>query len=276
MALGGGFACGFAHLGVLQVLEQQQIPIRAIAGTTFGAIFGAAYASGVPVGRILATFAKVRLRQAACWRLRGVESANSRKLDVLLKVILQADSFEELLIPFAAVATDLASGDPVVFRHGELRNALRASCAFPGLFQPMRIGTRSLADGSLVSPVPAREARELDPGCVVGVFVGPQDACAGDPDNVFQAVSRAVNAAHKSQSEGWEKESDLLLRPDVPALHWDDFAQAEKALSAGAAVARRALPRIRKFLAQAAAGSPRNSEDRLLRLAAARPAEVRE
>lgn len=276
LALGGGFACGFAHLGVLEVLEQQQIPIRAISGSTLGAIFGAAYAEGVPLGRIIATFGKLRLRKAVCWQLRGVESANSRKLDVLLKVILQAGTFEELLIPVAAVAADLGSGDPVVFRHGELRDALRASCAFPGLFQPVRIGTRCLADGSLVSPVPVREARELAPGCVVGVFIGPQDACAGDPGSVFQVVSRAVNAAHKNHGERWEKEADLLLRPEVPPLNWDDFAQAEKAISAGAAAARRALPRIRQFLAHAAACPPRISEERLPRPEPARSAEVRE
>jgi len=271
LALGGGFASGFAHLGVLQVLEQQQIPVRAIAGTTLGAVFGAAYASGVPVGRIISTFQKVRLRKAACWRLRGVESANSGKLDVLLKVMVQADTFENLMIPVAAVATDLGSGDPVVFRQGELRDALRASCAFPGLFRPVKLGTRCLADGSLVSPVPVHAARELAPGFVVGVFAGSQDTCSGEAGSVFHVVSRAIHAVHKNHGESWEKEADLMLRPETPALLWDDFAQADKAVAAGAAAARNALPRIRKYLAQAAATSPLIAEEHY-RL----PAEVRE
>ncbi len=271
LALGGGFASGFAHLGVLQVLEQQQIPVRAISGTTLGAVFGAAYASGVPVARIMATFQKVRLRKAACWRLRGVESANSGKLDFLLKVMLQADTFEELMIPVAAVATDLGSGEPVIFRQGELRDALRASCAFPGLFRPVKMGTRCLADGSLVSPVPVRAVRELSSGYVVGVFAGSQDTCSAEAGSVFHVVSRAIHAVHQNHSEGWEKEADLMLRPEAPALLWDDFAQADKAVAAGAAAARSALPRIRKFLAQAAASSPRIPEERYCV-----PAEVRE
>lgn len=274
LAFGGGFASGFAHLGVLQVMEQQQIPVLAISGTTLGAVFGAAYASGVPVARILSTFQKMRLRKAACWRLRGVESANGGKLEVLLKVMVQADSFEELMIPVAAVATDLGSGDPVTFRQGELRDALRASCAFPGLFRPVKIGTRCLADGSLSSPVPVRAARELSAGFVVGVFAGSQDICSSEVGSVFHVVSRAIHAVHKNHGESWEKEADLMLRPETPELVWDDFEQAEKAVAAGAAAARSALPRIRKHLAQAGAVRQPNDGAEYSQAQAAQSAEA--
>src|SRR5579864_630738 len=151
----------------------------------------------------------------------------------------------------AVVATDLCNGEPVVFTQGNLVDAIRASCAFPGLFEPVEIGTRCLADGGLVAPVPTRAARDLGASHVVGISVGMQDGHRGAPTNVFQVVSRAVSAAQKHQLEIWERHADLVLRPDVQSLAWDDFDRADEAIEAGAAAARRALPRIQKLLGEA-------------------------
>jgi NTE family protein len=148
----------------------------------------------------------------------------------------------------AAVATDLANGEPVVFTHGNLCEAIRASCAFPGLFEPVQIGTRFLADGGLVAQVPTYAARELGAKHVVAVSVGVEDGQRGAPTNIFQVVCRAVSAAQKHQLEIWERHADLVLRPDVQSLSWDDFDRADEAIEAGAAAARRALPRIQKLL----------------------------
>ena len=148
------------------------------------------------------------------------------------------------------VATDLTSGEPVVFTQGDLVDAIRASCAFPGLFEPVEIGTRCLADGGLVAPVPTHAARDLGAAVVIGVSVGMQDGHRGAPTNIFQVVSRAVNAAQKHQLEIWESHADLVLRPDVQSLAWDEFDRADEAIAAGAAAALRALPRIEKLLGQ--------------------------
>src|ERR1700739_2850590 len=154
-------------------------------------------------------------------------------------------------IPLAAVPTDLANGDPVVFRQGPLVEAIRASCAFPGLFEPIQIGTRCLADGGLVAPVPPQAARQLCGSIVVGVSVGVQDGHRGAPKNMFQVVARAVSAAQKHQLDTWERHADLVIRPDVNSLAWDDFAKASQALEAGAAAPRLAVPRIQKLLSLA-------------------------
>jgi NTE family protein len=251
LALGGGFARGFAHLGVLQVLEQNHIPISHIAGTSVGSILGAAYASGAPLARIIATCRTLRFRDIARWRVSRLGLASNQRLGGLIERVFEARQFEDLRIPMAVVATDLANGDPVVFTHGNLVDAIRASCAFPGLFQPVEIGTRCLADGGLVAPVPTLAARELGAAHVVGVSVGMQDGYRGAPSNIFQVVSRAVSAAQKHQHEVWERHADLVLRPDVQSLAWDDFDRAEQAIEAGAAAARRALPRIQKLLGKA-------------------------
>jgi NTE family protein len=152
-------------------------------------------------------------------------------------------------IPVAAVATDLASGDPVVFRQGPLVEAIRASCAYPGLFEPVQIGTRYFVDGGLVAPVPAQAARQLGATLVVGVSLGTQDRNRTAPKNIFQVVARAVSAAQKHQQDTWERHADLVIRPDIQSLAWDDFSRANQAIEAGEAAAQLALPRIERLLA---------------------------
>jgi NTE family protein len=250
LALGGGFARGFAHLGVLQVLEQNDIPVSHIAGTSVGSILGAAYASGAPLARIMETCRTLRFRDIARWRVSRLGLASNQRLENLIERVFDSRQFEDLRIPLAVVATDLASAEPVVFTQGNLVNPIRASCAFPGLFEPVKIGTRCLADGGLVAPVPTRAARDLGAATVIGVSVGIEDGYRGTPTNIFQVVSRAVHAAQKHQLEIWERDADLVLRPDVQSLAWDDFDRAEAAVAAGAAAARRALPRIEELLGQ--------------------------
>jgi len=263
LALGGGFARGFAHLGILQVLEENKIPISHIAGTSVGSILGAAYASGAPLERLMDTCGKLRLRDIARWRVSRLGLASNYCLGDLIERVFESRHFEDLRIPMSVVTTDLASGEPVVFTHGPLVEVIRASCAFPGLFEPVEIGTRYLADGGLVAPVPTLAARTMgtamygttDANIVIGVSVGLHDGYRGAPTNIFQVVSRAVSAAQKHQAEIWERQADLVLRPEVQSLAWDAFDRTVEAIEAGATAARRAVPRIRKLLDSAAATS---------------------
>src|SRR5213082_3238352 len=250
LTLGGGFARGFAHLGVLKVLQKYNIRVSHIAGSSVGSILGAAYASGAPLERIIETCRTLRFRDIARWRVSRLGLASNQRLENLIERVFDSRHFEDLRIPLAVVATDLTSGEPVVFTQGNLVDAIRASCAFPGLFEPVQIGTRCLADGCLVAPVPTRAARDLGAAAVIGISVGMQDGHRGAPTNIFQVVSRAVNAAQKHQLEIWERDADLVLRPDVQSLAWDDFDRADEAIAAGAAATLSALPRIEKMLKQ--------------------------
>jgi NTE family protein len=252
LALGGGFARGFAHLGVLKVLEQNRIPISHIAGTSVGSILGAAYASGAPLARIVAACRTIRFRDIARWRVSRLGLASNQRLGDLITRVFDSTRFEDLRIPLAVVATDLATGDPVVFTQGNLVDAIRASCAFPGLFEPVEIGTRYLADGGLVAQVPTLAARQLGASRVLAVSVGMQDSQYDAPTNIFQVVARAVSAAQKHQLEVWERHADLVLRPDVQYLAWDEFERASEAIEAGVAAATLALPRIQTLLGVAA------------------------
>lgn len=248
LALGGGFARGFAHLGVLKVFQKYNIRVSHIAGSSVGSILGAAYASGAPLERIIETCRTLRFRDIARWRVSRLGLASNHRLAALMDRVFGSRQFEDLKIPLAVVATDLSTGEPVVFTSGNLVDAIRASCAFPGLFEPVEIGTRCLADGGLVAPVPTHAARFIGGQTVVGVSVGMQDGHRGAPTNIFQVVSRAVSAAQKHQLEVWERHADLVLRPDVQFLAWDDFGRADEAIEAGAAAALRALPRIENLL----------------------------
>jgi len=256
LALGGGFARGFAHLGVLEVLEQHRIPISHIAGTSVGSIFGAAYASGAPLARILAASRTIRFRDIARWSVSRLGLASNHRLADLIERVFESKRFEDMKIPLAVVATDLATGDPVVFRQGPLVEAIRASCAYPGLFEPIQLGTRCLADGGLVAPVPTHAARQLGASLVVGVSIGTQDGSRNPPKNVFQVVCRAVSAAQKHQLDTWERHADLVIRPDVQSLSWDDFHRAGEAILAGEAAARAAEAGKTKHLAESEQCAP--------------------
>ncbi len=248
LALGGGFARGFAHLGVLKVLEENGVAISHIAGSSVGSILGAAYASGAPLDRIIDTCRELRFRDIGSWRVSRLGLASNQRLGELIERVFEARQFEDLRIPMAVVATDLSSGEPVVFTKGNLVDAIRASCAFPGLFAPVEIGTRCLADGGLVAPVPTQATRAIGAERVLAVAVGMQDGYRGAPRNIFQVVSRSVSAAQKHQAETWERDADLVLRPDVQSFAWDAFHRAEEAVEAGSAAARKAFPRILKLI----------------------------
>jgi NTE family protein len=250
LALGGGFARGFAHLGVLQVLEENHIAISHIAGTSVGSILGAAYASGAPLAQIMATCRTLKFRDIARWHVSRLGLATNHRLADLIERVFVSQTFENLRIPMAVVATNLNTGDPVVFTEGNMVDPIRASCAFPGIFEPVEIGTRWLVDGGLIAPVPTQAARNMGAKYVVGVSVGMPEGDRGKPTNIFQVVSRAVCAAQKHQLEMWERHADLIIRPDVQSLKWDDFHRADEAIEAGKIAAKIAVPRVLKLLAE--------------------------
>lgn len=252
LALGGGFARGFAHIGVLQVLEENHIPISCIAGTSIGSILGAAYASGVSLARMADVCRHIRFKDFARWRISRVGLASNDRLGGMVRDVFNGQTFEDLLVPTAIVATDLGSGDPVVFRTGNLADAIRASCAFPGLFEPVQLGTRCLADGGLVAPVPTQAVREMGAGCVLGVSVSFDNWSSAAPASLFQVVVRAISAAQKHQTAYWESFADLVLTPDVQSIDWDEFDRVEEAIAAGAMVTRQAVPRIVRLLEKSA------------------------
>jgi NTE family protein len=164
--------------------------------------------------------------------------------------LLPRAAFEELRLPLAVVATDLGTGEPVVFRRGDLAEAIRPSCAFPGLFEPVEFEGRCLADGGLVAPVPTEAAAAIGGACVVGVAVEYYRWDGAAPTNIFQLVSRAVSAAQKHQGAIWKGYADMLIEPQLTTFGWDEFGRAEEAMAAAVTAAERVMPRLRELLDQ--------------------------
>lgn len=152
LALGGGFARGIAHIGVLKVLEEEGIPVRMIAGTSVGAIMGAAYCSGLTIKELEELAHKVRFTTFARWTLSRFGFATNDRMVSFLTRTLKVQTFEELRIPLGITATDFNTGEGVVFSSGSIIDPVRASCAYPGMFLPVEIDGRWLVDGMLSHP----------------------------------------------------------------------------------------------------------------------------
>ena len=249
LALGGGFSRGFAHLGVLEVLEQERIPVSAIVGTSIGALLGAAYADGISLRDLCDLGRQVRIRDFL--RFHQSEQGERRKdrIGQFVQEWFRARAVEQLRIPTAIVATDLDTGAPYVFASGPLEVAIRASCAFPGLVKPVEHEGRLLADGCIVAPVPTAIAAGINSACVVGVSVRSNTASSNASENVVKVLDPAFCASHRNALEpSWSRHADILLEPLVHHIDWNDFSRVDEAFAAGAEAARLALPALRELL----------------------------
>ena len=252
VALGGGFARGLAHVGVLKVLEEEKVPIDFIAGTSVGAVIGAAYASGISARELEEVAALVRFKDFSRWTFSRFGLFSNDKMAVFLRKILRCKTFEELRIPLAIAATDIVTGEPVVFTSGDLVDPVRASCAYPGMFQPVRIGERLLVDGLLAHAVPAMPLRDMGSERVISVYLAAHWVKPGGPRHVFDVIGQCFSIAQARMCGPWQAASDIVLQPEIGEFAYDDFVRAPELIRAGEAAARAIMPRIREWLPVAA------------------------
>lgn len=248
VALGGGFARGMAHIGVLKVLEEERIPIDFVAGTSVGALVGAAYCSGISARELEEMAGQVRFRDFARWTVSRYGFVSNDRMTGLLQRLLRVKTFEELRIPLAVTATDFLTGEAVVFRRGPLIDPVRASCAYPGMFLPVEIGGRLLVDGLLAHAVPTTPLRKQGADRVIAVFLrtNMMDGLEG-PRHVFDVIGQCFSIAQARMSEIWKKDADLVLEPDVAGFPYDCFDRCQELVEIGEMVAREALPAIRQW-----------------------------
>jgi NTE family protein len=249
LALGGGFARGVAHAGVLGVFERQGIPIHCITGVSAGSIVAAAYASGASPAEIARAGCAMRFGDVARWSLSRTGFVVSERMKRFLERLLRSYRFEEMKIPLGVLATDLCTGEMVTFRDtGDVFLPIRASCSYPGLFQPLRYEGRLLVDGAMSMEIPALLARQLGATHVISVHL-PAQAADRAPSNLFQVVNRCFQIMQTRTEESWRRDSDLVVVPDVRGIDWDGFACGPAMIQAGEAAATAALPKIREWLA---------------------------
>ena len=253
VALGGGFSRGFAHLGVLDVLEQEQIPVSGIVGTSIGALLGAAFADGISPRELCELGRRVRVRDFIRFQHSDRNAQRKDLISQFVEECFRASGIEDLPIPTAIVTTDLNSGAPHVFSRGPLDVAIRASCAFPGLFKPVEHEGRLLADGCIVAPVPTAIAAQIHGRCVLGVAVSSNSAGTSSSENVVR-LRKADPGFRRSRraalEPSWSRHAEVLLEPEVHHIGWNDFSRVDEAFAAGADAMRRALPHVLEFLAR--------------------------
>jgi len=244
LALGGGFARGVAHIGVLKVLAANHIPIHAVAGCSVGSIVGAAWAGGASPEEMTAHARTIRWKAFARWTINRLGLATNERMDEMLRRMLSCTTFEQLSIPLAVIATDISTGEPVVFRRGDLINPVRASCSFPGLFTPVEYQGRLLVDGAIVGGVPVAPLRELGLDKIIAVSLKMGEP-SRIPTNLFQVIGQAFQIALSHNATTWSRFCDVVIEPDVSEFQWDDFQRVHELVSAGERAALEALPSIR-------------------------------
>ncbi len=248
LALGGGFARGIAHIGVIKVLEEENIPVQFVAGTSVGALIGAAYCSGLSCDELHEIAMQVRFKHFASWTLSRYGFASNQRMIGFLNRILKVKTFEELRIPLAVTATDFSTGKGVVFRSGPLVDPVRASCAYPGMFLPVKIDGRMLIDGMLAHAVPSVPLREMGAGRVLAVHLKGNWINGEGPRHLFDVIGQCFAIAQEKTSDRWKQAADLVIEPDVTGFKYDDFERTAELIRAGEVVARAAVPELRKWL----------------------------
>ena len=253
LALGGGFARGIAHIGVLKVLEKEGIPIRVVAGTSVGALIGASYCSGLSISELEEVAHNARFTSFARWTLSRYGFASNDRMVSFLTRTLKVKTFEELRIPLGVAATDFNTGEGVVFHSGQIIDPVRASCACPGMFLPVNIRGRYLVDGMLSHPVPTRPLREMGAERVLAVHLRGTWTDGGAPRHLFAVIGQSFAIAQDAMSSLWRQTADVVVEPEVGGFAYDDFKRAGDLIHVGEVAMRKALPEVRQWLEAPAA-----------------------
>ena len=249
LALGGGFARGIAHVGVLRELEKNKIPISAIAGVSSGSMVAAAVASGATADEIEQVALSMKFRDIARWTLSPLGLAGSDRMITFLTRLLKANRFEDLRIPLGIVATDLLTGRAVTFHDkGDVVMPIRASCSYPGLFLPIRYQGRLLVDGFVSMEVPAEPLLQMGVDKIISVAIPNQEG-SDEYGSMLSVVSRCFQIMSERTQNSWRRYSSIVIAPAVADMSWDSFASAKKLIQSGEQAARAAMPVILKWLA---------------------------
>jgi NTE family protein len=252
LALSGGAARGAAHVGVLKVLAEAGITIDAVAGTSAGALVGGAFASGMRVAELEELGREMRWRNFGRMTLSRLGVQSNARMEEYIRERFPVTRFEEMPIPFAAVATDLHTGLPVVMRdEGDVAFAIRASCAVPGWYVPVTDAHgRQLVDGGLVANLPAAAARSLDPDIVIAVDVNFEGAkFLGPPQSAIGVLVQSIMVVQRTVTSHEGRNADIVIRPKVGHIRWDEMTRAAEMIAAGEEAARAELASIRALLA---------------------------
>ncbi|ATS49978.1 Patatin [Xanthomonas citri pv. fuscans CFBP 6996] len=249
VALGGGAAKGFAHIGVIKMLEANGFAPVVVSGTSAGSVVGALYASGMDAFQMQEKAVALDQTSIRDVRLFSGGLVQGQKLQDYVNEQLSGKPIEKLRKPFAAVATRLEDGERTVFVRGNAGQAVRASSSIPGVFEPVTIGKYHFVDGGVVSPVPVDAARQLGAEFVVAVDISSK-ASGQNPGDLLGTVNQSISIMGQRLGEAELKRADVVVRPKVNDIGSADFNQRGAAILEGERAAMAVMPQIRAKIAQ--------------------------
>ncbi|SAK95457.1 patatin-like phospholipase [Caballeronia pedi] len=252
LALGGGAARGFAHIGVIKALEARNVRVDLVAGTSAGSVIAALYASGmngIAINKLALTMDEASISDWAMpFRARGILQGVA--LQNYLNKTLDNRPIEKMTKPLGIVATDLKSGQPILFQRGNTGVAVRASCSVPSIFEPVKIGEREYVDGGLVSPVPAAFAHKMGADFVIAVDISarPESGLTSSSFDVLMQTFTIMGQTIKAYE--LDKYADAVIRPNLAAMSSGDFSQRNASILAGEEAVAKMWPTLQRQLAE--------------------------
>jgi len=249
LVLGAGSSKGFAHVGVLKVLETNKVPIHMIIGTSVGSVVGCLYAYGYDAFQLQKVSFSIEKGDVVDLIIPDNGFIKGEKLEEFINKTVNHTPMEKLKIPFYAVATDVQSGQEIVFGRGNTGQAVRASCSIPGVFQPMKIGDRVYVDGGVVSPVAVDAAKKLGADVVIAVDIS-KDTDRGKPEGTMETIFQSLNIMYSKLAAIQVSQADIVIRPRVGYIGSSDFSKRHEAILEGEKATVEALPQIMGIVAQ--------------------------
>jgi NTE family protein len=250
LALSGGVARGNAHIGVLRVLEEHNIPVDYIAGTSAGALVAGGYAAGLSIKELAETAHSLRWRDVGRVTLSRLGIQSNARMEEFARARLPVKRFEETRIPLAIMATDLNSGAAVMMTEGDIAFAIRASCALPGWYVPVTDERgRQLVDGGLVANIPTAAVRVLGADIVIAVDVNSEGAkFLSTPHSIIGVILQSIMVVQRTAALHQLHDADVVIRPRTGHIRWDEMGRADELIHLGEQAARSTIERIKHLI----------------------------
>lgn len=247
LVLGAGASRGFAHIGVLKILESNKIPIHMIVGTSAGSFVGSIYAYGFTAFQLQKMSFSIERGDIVDLTIPDNGFVKGEKLEEYINTLLNNTPIEKLRIPFYAVATDIQNAQEVVFGKGNTGTAVRASCSIPGIFRPVKVGDRTYVDGGVVSPVAIDAAKRYGADFVIAVDIS-SDIGDRPPESTIETILQSVSIMYSKLSSIQLSKADIVIRPKVGYIGSSDFTKKHEAVLEGEKAAIEALPDINNLI----------------------------
>lgn len=249
LVLGAGASKGFAHVGVLKILETNKIPIHLIVGTSVGSVVGSLYAYGLNAFDLQRLSFAIEQKDIVDLTIPENGFIKGEKLEEFVNKTVKHTPLEKLKIPFYAVTTEILNGQEIAFGRGNTGQAIRASCAIPGVFRPVKIGDKVYVDGGVVSPVAVGAARRLGADLVIAVDISAS-AERTPPANTIETLLQSIDIMYSKLAAIQLSQADIVIRPKVGHIGAADFSKRHEAILEGEKAAAEALPKIIEILTQ--------------------------